>query len=305
MKKLQEQISAARRASENPYAFIEQFTEPYVQAEQADKRNATSAEVSASRNLLQDPYAHIGGDGEFSGLAKNRKPRASPERSIKDIKQLARELQLDIYRNRKLYWDGAPPRNPVEMLDPGLALRLIGYEYLEEDSIGEYPFQGRLVEAAGLIDNAAKRVIVSQRAAPNVRLFTAAHELGHAVLHSDRQTLHRDRPLSGDQLSRDATEREADYFASCFLMPERLVRQRFADFFAADRFVLDEDTAFALRGLSLRQVYAEHSTRRELAKALASAHHYNGRQLVPLATQFRVSVTAMAIRLEELGLLAT
>jgi IrrE N-terminal-like domain len=303
MRTLRQQISAARKRSENPYALIEQLTEQHLEDEQTNTRAASPAEVSGSRHLLQDPYAHIGGDGELAGLANDQIPAASQVRSRPDIKRVARDLQLEIYRNRKLLWDGAPPRDPVEMLDPGLALRLIGYEYLEEDSIGEYSFQGRLIEAAGLIDNAAKRVIVSQRLDPNVRLFTAAHELGHAVLHGERQTMHRDRPLSGDQLSRDATERDADFFASCFLMPERLVRQRFAEFFVADRFVLNEDTAFALRGLALREVYAELSSRRDLAKALASAQHYNGRQRIPLATQFRVSATAMAIRLEELDLL--
>lgn len=159
-------------------------------------------------------------------------------------------------------------------------------------------------EVAGLIDTNNKIVRISRRFPRNVQLFTAAHELAHAVLHPDAVTLHRDRPLAGSDQQRDWREREADWFATCFLMPGKLVRARFAQAFGAERFDLTDDTAFSLCSTSFERLLHACKTQRGLSRRLAEANSYGGREIEPLASMFSVSTTAMAIRLEQLCLVA-
>ena len=66
--------------------------------------------------------------------------------------------------------------------------------------------------------------------------------------------------------------------------------------------VLNEETAFALRAESLHSLDAARRTTRDLSRVLASAEQFDGRHFASLARQFCVSIEAMAIRLEELGL---
>jgi len=115
--------------------------------------------------------------------------------------------------------------------------------------------------------------------------------------------VHRDRPMDGLKRSRDQVELEADKFATYFLMPEKLVRNRFSGLFGAEEFNLNEETAFALSYTSLQEFRTKYRTHRDLARLLASTECYNRHHFVSLATQFRVSIGAMAIRIEELGLL--
>jgi len=53
-------------------------------------------------------------------------------------------------------------------------------------------------------------------------IFTAAHELGHLLLHTDSY----DRTKDAED---DSQEREADRFASCFLMPEETFRSEWEE----------------------------------------------------------------------------
>ena len=63
------------------------------------------------------------------------------------------------------------------------------------------------------------------------RRFTAAHELGHAVLHRDRMGRFRaDETIAeGADQPDDQLEREANRFAADLLMPEELIRARAAE----------------------------------------------------------------------------
>lgn len=185
------------------------------------------------------------------------------------------------------------------------ALRFIGYRFDASEVLGQFSRGGELFEVAGIIDRSTKSVRVSPQFAQEIQNLTAAHELGHAILHQGT-SLHRDRALDGSsaQGSRDYVEIETDKFATYFLTPERLVRERFEGMFCAAQFVLTEDTLFALNpSFALNVKAADLASRRGLARALAGAERYNGKYMKPLARQFRVSVEAMAIRLEELGLL--
>ncbi len=305
-------IIERRRLLQNPYAFTEYLEEPNAMVARSE---ADRPQITASRKALEDPYAYLDGEGGFSavgvgGVASaqwQEEPRSTARHSTradgkvrrytnKEIEAAATDLQRRLWRE----FDGARPTNPLDVLDIRKALRLVGYELTFESGLGYHP--GSQIEVAGLIDRDAKVIKASLQFLEPYQTFTLAHELGHAVLHPDGGGIHRDRPLDGVTRSREAGELEADKFASYFLMPGKPLRECFNQRFGTKRFVLTDDTAFALSRTTSDAVRGKYPTRRHLARALAAAESYNGRSFQSLATQFRVSVGAMAIRLEELGL---
>lgn len=217
----------------------------------------------------------------------------------KEIEERVRNIQRVIWNDRDKIWFDDVPSNPVKMLDPLIAARLLGFQSEESSSLGHHRTLNGSFEVAGLIDNKLKKIQISLLYPIEVRNFTAAHELGHAVLHRENG-LHRDKPMDGTNRSRDETEYEADLFATVFLMPENILRTRFKEVFLTDNFVLNEDTAFALGYAS--SVFTNRLKTRQLSRILASTEKYNNRHIDSLAKQFNVSIEAMAIRLEELGL---
>lgn len=301
-----EEISKSRLLLQNPYAYLD-GNGAYSAFRESDALAAQSLskQITASRRLLEDPYAYLGCDGDFSALPGRAQRGHSKKHRYSnfEIEQKAREIQALVWKNKKIIWGDAVPTDPVDILDPAFALGLLGYDFDLEETLGHYRENGQSIEVAGLIDDVAKRVRISRQFPVSVRAFTSAHELGHAVLHEARG-LHRDRPLDGVRLSRGVMELEADKFATNYLMPRKLVRDRFVGLFGMDCFVFDEDAVFALTHGSLSAFNSKHKTLRDLSRLLASVEYYNGYRFISLTNQFRVSVEAMAIRLEELGLVA-
>lgn len=311
-KSFKDRIARYRALSQNPYALLEYLEEPDgVMAVAA----GASSPIAASRRMLEDPYAYLDGEGGFSvasaevsteareqGVGSSGDALKSGKRrrySKKEIEAAATELQRRLWRERSRLWDGAPPTNPLEVLDIRKALGLLGYELVYEAGLGHDPRTH--IEVAGLINRDAKRVEVSmQFPEPAYQRFTLAHELGHAVLHPDGGGIHRDRPLNGERIAREPDEREADLFATYFLMPAKLVREAFLQRFGTIRFALTDDSAFALARMTSDAVLEKSPTSRHLTRMLAAAEHYNGKHFKSLAGQFGVSVGAMAIRLSEI-----
>jgi Zn-dependent peptidase ImmA (M78 family) len=285
-------LSAARRVLENPYAYIEDIEMPDVV-----DAPSTAKEISASRKILEDPYAHLDGEGGYSAELRDVKEETPQKQALlsdQSIEHYARRLQQQL-------WRSSGHDNPIDVLDPIEGLRLVGYECYVEDGLG---LSGDRIEVAGLIDQTRKIVRISSQFPLNVRLFTAAHELGHAVLHASHHGVHRDRPLDGASKARDQKELQADKFAAYFLMPAKLVRARFQLAFGTNRFTLNEASASSLAGFVRADGRRRLGSLRDVARALAACDRYNGRSFESLAAQFRVSIEAMAIRLEELDLLA-
>lgn len=217
-----------------------------------------------------------------------------------EIDERAKELRSIVWRNRfKISTKNGLTFEETDLMDPEIALRMLGYSFSLEESLG----RTGAFEIAGLLDALAGEVKVSRQMKAEIRLFTTAHELGHIILHPQLNEAHRDRPLDGSVISRTPREKEADKFASSYLMPSIPVRDKFAAIFGTDKFVLSDVTAFALLRKGEVEARLETIDLRGLSLKLASAERYNGRQVVPLATQFKVSPTAMAIRIEELKLL--
>lgn len=277
---------------QNPYAFLDDSDD--VQE---------SVSIHQERMMLQNPYALLDGDGTYKHnlVISNKQHSDIPSLSFEKIEEMVRDLQNEMWRKRNTLAFLNTPRKPIEILDPVIALKFKGYQVEKRFSLGQFFSNGKYLEVAGLIDSDSKQVDISEQFSQEVMRFTTAHELGHAVLHNNLEILHRDRALDGSNVSRGRIEIEADKFASYFLMPKILVEEAFKDIYGTDHFRLDERTSFALDPrIDLQNKL---KSERELSRKLASSTYYNGEHIISLAERFRVSIEAMAIRLEELKLL--
>jgi len=176
-----------------------------------------------------------------------------------------------------------------------------GYQAKPHDSLGET----EEFEVAGTIELHRRIIRYSTRFSRSSQRFTIAHELGHAALHLI-EGQHRDRPLDGIQnrARLPKKEREANRFASAFTMPRDLVIPGFRRTFFVVPFVLSEETAFAMGGANLWDARFKFRTRRDVSMYLATTGSFNSTLIKPFHERFGVSPCAMAIRFEELGLVA-
>lgn len=224
-----------------------------------------------------------------------------------NIEQKVRALHKAIWQEKEQLWRGYQPK-PIQMLQPEAAARVLGIDYQEVPNLGDTRFarKGTGYRIAGCMDRQAQVIAVSQEFKPEVMKFTAAHELGHWVMHP-KNIMHRDLPIDGPSLKnafRSQEEKEADYFAACYLMPAKLVIEEFeARFGPISKFRFNEHTCFHLglpdHNRALR--CEEDSLDREFL--LVRSTRYDGRYFNSLAKAFGVSDQAMAIRLKELKLL--
>ena len=226
---------------------------------------------------------------------------------IRDPKRLkgrwcpaAIEWVVDLLHNSLRYHHG--DALPV---DPAVVFELLGFSVEAHETLGYLIGEGGRTKVAGVIDGHNHTVRYSRAFRRPVQRFTLAHEIGHVVLHSP-MTQHRDRPVhgAGGQPRRCPKEAEADLFAAQLLMPKEWVRESFRRRFLTSQFELNDATAFALSRANVCDVRHEFTSRRTGARKLATAIHFNGDFFESLCEQFGVSPEAMAIRLEELDLLA-
>jgi Zn-dependent peptidase ImmA (M78 family) len=289
----------------NPYVYIDGDT-TIASPNLSHYESLGRKKISESRQLLQNQLAYVDENGGSSSAELRTKAYSTIQKKGSytefEIEKIALNIQRQIWVQRENIWGNSVPKNPIEMLDPAVGLKILGYEFEVRETLGQYRKNGSLIEVAGIIDNDQMRVSVSGQPAFNTRNFTAAHELGHAVLH-DAHGVHRDKPLDGTSLTREPIEYQADTFAKYFLMPSKLLTKVFESLFLTTNFVLDESTSFALHGNDFVNLERRYKTRRDLSRMLASTDKYNGKQFPSLANQFKVSIGAMAIRLEELNLI--
>ena len=302
------EISDDRISRGNNYAHLDgdgNLSAIALQIEQP--QHASQSDITHSRLLLEDPYAYLDEDvpSGFSALANSiiKIEKKKQRYSINEIEQRAINLQKLMWKNRQKIWPNIKITNPISILDPLVALNLMGYDCDTEQNLGEFIIDGKLIEVAGVIDNNSKKVRISRHFRPDVQRFTSAHEAGHAILHTENG-LHRDKPLDGTIKSRDPKEFEANKFAVFFLMPSKLVREIFRRHFLTEAFTLNEATAIALGFHSYDEAMKKCNNLHALLRLLAGTECFNGRHFNSLAIQFGVSIEAMAIRLEELNLVS-
>ncbi len=312
---LEDKIHRSRMILQNPYAYLN--GEGGYDAVPCKK----IIDVYETRRTLKSSYANPDGDDGYSEypLYDDSVASSSSSLAILDkistgknkgrcysrgvIKNIARNLQREMWFTRKKLFPARDKVGAMDILDPLLALKACGYTVQVRESLGQYLENGRLFEVAGIHDNSNDRVQISRRFSPVIRNFTTAHELGHAVLH-EGTGLHRDRALDGSSIggSRDFRETEADVFAAYFLLPEKQVRIAFEKIFLTQSFTLEENTAFALTSDNLESLQDKCRTLRDLVRVLAGAECYNGVHVISLTNKFKVSTEVMAIRLEDLRL---
>ena len=198
--------------------------------------------------------------------------------------------------------------NPVDLLDPLVVAKVLGLEYREEPDLGQFGMKGDRFVVGGALNRPGHQVCVLDSLAPPVARFTAAHEFGHFVLHPDEQ-MHRDIQIDchAQVKHRSPKEQEADYFAACLLMPAAFVKIEFTHIFGNQLPLrIDENLAFHLKLNPHDPDFLLRPTRDRLERerALSIVTTLGGVRFESLAERFRVSTTAMAIRISELRLVA-
>jgi len=185
--------------------------------------------------------------------------------------------------------------------DPFLACNLIKYSVHIVDNLDHLSTKPKQI--AGIIDPSIREIQISNDFPKTVQRFTLAHELGHALLH-EGMSRHRDMPLDGANFKgkRSPAEVEANKFATNFLMPEDILTLRFKQKFLTEKFVINDDTVFALDPSNKQNLRQRIKTLRDLTSYLSKVGPYSGNHYHSLVIQFEVSEKAMAIRLEELDL---
>lgn len=289
-----EEISKDRLLLANPYAHLNENGD--LSALKILTKDASLNEIRINRLILQNPYAYLQSDGTFDAIG-HKKERYSNE----DIEKKVVAIHKFIWRSRHKLWP-SPPSNPIEILDPIKAIEALGYIVSVEAVLGEMRVGGKTIEAAGMIDNDSRKVRLSRNHRPEVQRFTAAHELGHILMH-EQSGLHRDRPIDGIIKTRESAEHQADIFASLFLMPNKLVIEKFRHVYLTESFELT-DLIVGNFASGYQKLLLDSKTVREVSRILASCEHFRGLHFNSLAKQFKVSKEAMAIRLEELGLIS-
>jgi Zn-dependent peptidase ImmA (M78 family) len=221
-------------------------------------------------------------------------------RKASSIEEAAHQVRLSVWNNRFDLFRGVVPENPLDMLEPGIALHLRGFKVETAVDLGEMFDSGKRVRVAGLIDQNEKTVHIAAGLTLQETRFTTGHELGHAVLHPMMTGLHRDRGVSGPLYRKDRVEADADRFTSAYLMSPKLLLREFIGRFGVDVFRLSSDSVF---GLGIAKSAHKLRNTRDISYAVANATSYMGRHFPSLTNAFRVSSSTMAIRLEELGLI--
>jgi hypothetical protein len=236
-------------------------------------------------------------------MSSNIEQRVIQLRAASTFEEQAHQVRLSIWNQRHSLFDGRVPSDPMDLLEPGVALHMLGFKVVTDANLGEMVDAGRKVRVAGVIDQNRQIVRISPVPTYQEQRYTAGHELGHALLHPGMDGLHHDRVISGPSYRKEKHEREADQLASCFLMPAKLLLNRFAQRFGSAHFKISEDTIYGLRIPSIDQALRRFRCPRDISLAVATATTFMGTPFRSLSTSFRVSPTAMAIRLEEVGLI--
>lgn len=231
-------------------------------------------------------------------LKSNKRP------SDLEIEQGISDFQNLVWKHKNSIWKN-PPKEPIEILDPQLIFKdVLCYDYIIREEFAVPDDEGNVVEIAGLINQANRLVVISNKFSKPTQRFTGGHELTHALFH-DQQLQHRDLPLnnSGPYHLRSFDEKVADKGATYFLMPKKDVIKQFVLRFETSDFYINEETSFNLIRGNVAELRKECKNLREFSKKISSVETYNGRRFESLAQRFNVSIQAMAIRLEQLKLL--
>ena len=244
-------------------------------------------------------------------------------RALSLFREYFRKLQLDLGRTPEV--EEMFPVAPEIIIEGILKVNYLEPETISADNLADIASGDS--EIAGLIDRENNKVVIAKQFKLEWRRFTAAHEIGHWLLHpnviylrerpavrrsiASRNSIRlRERPVTGNELAyskRTPEERQADLFAAELLMPTfHLVKTFFHRFGGAiDGTKPNEELAFWLSTSHKREIDAYDLPKwrlRDRSQLIAQVSSYGGRHFTPLYKRYGVSTTAMAIQLEDLGL---
>lgn len=265
-----------------------------------DKLDNLQVESNKRLEVLElrvDKYVKIFEDTDkFLTTSKSKKSWTDDE-----LEKLVIDFQNLIWKHRKVIWETETPTNALEILDIFKIFdKVLNFQVAFANDLSDGSYE---VECAGIIDQSSRQVLLSNKFNPQIQNFTSAHELGHAILHTGLR-MHRDIPLDGANESRiSATEKQANKFASFFLMPKKILEQEYSERFGGKRFKIDEESAFKIPKTNLSEMRKRFNTKRKLSRYVASIEFYDSKPFNSLSSLFNVSIEAMAIRLEELDLI--
>ncbi len=218
-----------------------------------------------------------------------------------DPEKCARDLQLELWDRQCSLWPGELV-TPLDVCDPWVAAHYLDFTVKEGQLSSPTMRAGR--ELGGFINRIGGVIAVSEQLSPRSKRFTLAHEVGHVVMHPG---IHHHREIAMDGMTEpyepaDPKERQANHFAGCFLVPAKQLRRAFNAAFGVESLKLTDDVAFELLGANFTSLMNSAYDSPAFSRVVARAPRFRGRHFQPLHDLFQVSVTTMAIRLRQTGL---
>jgi Zn-dependent peptidase ImmA (M78 family) len=237
--------------------------------------------------------------------------------NVKYLTEAAIEKEAEFLLSEYEDTIGGPIKLPVPVDDITTSHLALELRFADLHQILDIPMLRAQPDILGAIFVEKRLVVIGQHLCPKDSLYTGryrfsvAHEIGHWQLHrlyvaKDPHQL--DAPSEPTVIRRSSEkseriERQANYFASCLLMPRRRVLEEWDDFLN-DRIRTPSLLLAALsNGAIVRHAQAMvYAQRAEFGSG--AGHDQLCREVArPIAERFGVSVKTMRIRLEELGLL--
>ena len=118
----------------------------------------TTDRIRRSLILLQNPHAYLNGDGQYEALVPERTEAALIDmarvldgrrkgRTVTkpDIERIARNLQNEMWLRRAELFPSVGEVDPLQILDPELALQSLGYKVVVRESLGQHAGGKRFV----------------------------------------------------------------------------------------------------------------------------------------------------------------
>ena len=240
------------------------------------------------------------------GWAQRRRLLINPTRA-RWIRSQARELSVKTWTHVREKQKGKLKLVNMLPFAPRVTItEVLEWSFNEPREIGHIEVVGGAErEIAGILERKSRTITVASKFSSQIRRFTAAHELGHLVLHRAIQSF-RESPITDERLQqqrRTPIEREADLFGAEYLMPSRLVqdlyRRSFGDVLESSS--IDEGISFYFAGgHSISDLRAMDLL--DLAKIVAQTPPITTADSRPLTEIFGVSAFAMAMQLLDLAL---
>ena len=255
---------------------------------------------ATAKSKLNQLYTELDINYSFQKFLNKNQLKSDEYKSLKeeDIESLAYSILNQLWKNRNGLWKKDIPNNEIKIINTKKVLKSLGFSHYSEHSLG-VDLRNGSAEIGGIINKELKIVLTSEHRGKAVQNFTLAHELGHALLHTD-MVLHRDIPLHGDKIrsTKEPKERQADLFAVYFLMPKNQVIKVFEELFGASQIRKKQLIPYDQDNRNFNKDLKYYSL---ILASLTSFKDMSSRET--MAKVFNVSKEAMAYRLIKLKLI--